>query len=227
MSVENMPTDPKLKLRSASLFGFRPGSFDTKAAAEEEDQKEEGFFSGKIVPRGLNSVFGAIESGAQSTVSGIASGARSTVSVIESGAQSTAAGISSGAKSTVSGLSQGIDTLDNGRKLVQGGLVDGTGALINTLDSGVSMFIPTFGEDGMEDFEARSDSFCEYEDDEESEESEEEGSADINNTWKTSQARNLTVELTTKLIALATVVGGLALLLLLFISHSVIFDLGE
>lgn len=212
MSVEVMPTDPRFKLRSASIFGFRPGSFDNEegnSGGDKGTESDDDFFSTKnLVPKGLNKVFGAIESGAQSTVSGISRG------------------ISKGAEETLSGIARGIDTLDEGRRLVQDGLVEGTDSLIHTLDSGCSMFIPTFGEDGLEDFEARSDSFCEYDDDEEEGEEEAAGE-DIGKTWKTSQPKSLTLELTSMMTAVATVVGGVALLLLLFITHSIVFNLGE
>ena len=196
MSVEEMPKDPKFKLRSASIFGFRP-----RKNSKDDDSGNDLLPSVKnIVPRGLNAVFDSLESGAQGTV----------------------AGISSGVKLTASGLSKGLDHIDSGRRLVQGTIVDGTDSLTQSIRGGLSAF-----GDHQEDFEARSDSFCEYMEDEENEDVDEAGADDIHNTWKTTVTKNITNDLRVKLNAIATSCMVLSLLMGLFMAHSIIVDVGK
>mmetsp|Transcript_21565 Transcript_21565/g.40228 ORF Transcript_21565/g.40228 Transcript_21565/m.40228 type:complete len:751 (+) Transcript_21565:49-2301(+) len=200
MSVESMPTDSKLKLRSASIFGFRP-SFG-KDDDDGDNDKDLLPSVKSIVPTGLNSVFDSIESGAQDTFSGI----------------------SSGVKKTASGLAKGLEHVDSGRRLVQGtivdGIVDGADSLQRTVNR-----LPSFSRHETEDFEARRDSFCEYMQDDEIEV--EDMHEDANGTWQNSGTKNITAELTSKLVAIAIGMGALALLLGLFISYSTLFDLGN
>ena len=207
MTTEIMPSDPRHKLRSASIYGVRPELLDDDHSDGDDD-----FPSVKnIMPLGLSKVFGAIENGAESTIHGI----------------------SSGAKTAVSGVSKGIVTLDSGRKKVQnkivdgvkdgtGAIIDGTGALIDTIDAGCSKFIPSFGDDGYEMFDADSDTFGEYYDDDNIK-------SDTKHRIKSSNhsdRKNITAKLRGKLMAISTVGGAVALLLCLFISYSSLSSLG-
>lgn len=254
MRAEHMPTDPKLRVRSASIFGFRPGGGECVEDAVSTGAGAGGAGAGgsggaapgrrapsarNIVPTGLNRVFDSIGTGASSTMSGLSSGVvmtanglssgvLATSSGISSGVMRTASGVTSGVMLTASGLGSGIQQLDNGRKLVQGGIVGGTGTLLHTLDSaGRLIATRTFRASGKEDFEARSDSFCEYMQDEESEEEEEEGEAGGGDTWKTTATKNVTGELQGKMAAVGKGMGVLAGLVVLFMTHAVFSDLGR
>jgi hypothetical protein len=140
-------------------------------------------------------------------------GLTSVFDSIESGALNTMSGISSGADFATSGLTRGI-----------GHLVDGTENIFeSTLD-----FIPGLGDDDDEDFEARSDSFCEYMQDDDADDSEEdENEGDVNKTWKSSVSKNVTMELNSKMVAVSICIAALAVVLILFVSHAAIFDLGK